>query len=229
MLRGDGRLPPVVALALLAVAMPPTHGGGGDGQSPASCDPDAGACAAGVAQRRLLAAGWDEVLAVRAPQFVELVPAVDQGAPGSFVQRRRFVHPGCADRPEWRFMWPTSLAEGFTCDDYAAGRINNDHCDSDVGFEFESGTWVLAMCITCPDTQICICACICACVCVWMQFPQSGTRTTVRQGVCRPPLLTVTVPVRGHVRVYVCVCARARARAGISVRACTRTHVSAYA
>ena len=144
MLRGEGRLPPVVALALLAVAMPPTHGGGGDGQSPASCDPDAGACAAGVAQRRLLAAGWDEVLAVRAPQFVELVPAVDQGAPGSFVQRRRFVHPGCADRPEWRFMWPTSLAEGFTCDDYAAGRINNDHCDSDVGFEFESGTWVLA-------------------------------------------------------------------------------------
>ena len=111
---------------------------------------DAQSCAAGVcgaapalgpAARRLLLEGWEEATTVMAPQFVELVPA---GAPGAVATRRRFAHAGCADRPEWRFLWPMSLTEGWTCGDYAAGALNHDYCDTDLGYDFVAGEWLAA-------------------------------------------------------------------------------------
>jgi len=108
------------------------------------------------ARRRLLLAGWGEATAVRPPQFVELIPAA--GGPGSgdaAPHRRVFAHQGCADSPEWRFMWPTSLTEGFTCEDYATGAINHAYCD-DLGYEFDAGEWLTAR-------QACPVACAACC------------------------------------------------------------------
>jgi hypothetical protein len=92
--------------------------------------------------RRLLLAGWEEATEVRPPQFVERQNLMDPktGLPRTL---RLFAHPGCADRPEWRFMWPTSLEGGFACEDYKADALNQ-YCASDVGFDFATGEWLTA-------------------------------------------------------------------------------------
>ena len=110
------------------------------------------------ARRRLLLAGWAEATAVRPPQFVELVPAANLSGSGQGdpePHKRVFSHEACADRPEWRFIWPTSLTEGFNCEDYAAGAINHAYCD-DLGYDFDEGEWVTAR-------QACPVACAVCC------------------------------------------------------------------
>jgi len=146
---------------------------------------DEGTCAAGACgaapQRRLLLEGWEEATAVMKPQFFELMPV---------AHRRRFAHAGCGDRREWRFLWPMSLTEGWTCGDYAEGALNHDYCDTDLGYDFAAGEWLAARhacpvacgaccdvsshCASAPNPALChdeckVCVCVCVCVCMYVR------------------------------------------------------------
>lgn len=143
-----------LSASLLLMLAPPTVLLASQSTEPASCSGGDGVCTAqgdrllsahhqASPKRRLLLSGWAEATSVREPLFFELVPIQD---------RKKFVFPECANRPEWRFMWPTSLSEFFTCDDYAKGAINNEYCQSDLGYDFQAGEWL-------PAQQACPVAC----------------------------------------------------------------------